>query len=1014
MTLTCCLILCLSAADRDGVREPRYPLKTDRVLYTAKDARQARDNAAAYSSAEGLARNLVKSADTWLDWDDAELRHLLPPAAVPRAFNVGTAGCPTCGGAIYEEGGTYPWVLDLEKPFTVTCPLCKGTFPDNDFDAWYRSGFDDATHLEGEYADNGWGWVGPDGHRYWFVAYANHWTIHSHLVPAMNNLAWAYLLTGDKRYAHKALVLLDRAAEVYPHTDYHNQSRYGQLQEANGSHYGGKLVNLIWATGNLTTMARAYDMVWDTIDGDTALHALTGRNGEQTRAHIEANLLEEGIDAIFAREVRGNFGMHQRALAYAALARQNGPTDEWLGRILTGMGSTTLHTGLNYALYNLVYRDGIPYETSPGYNNTWVRTITTTAEAMKRSGQNLYELPKTKRLYDGVLDLINVGRFTPALGDSGSINGGLTTSAGTFQAAYRAYRDPRYLAHLKALDAVGANSFRNVDSLIYPPLPEDAPAWPPAEPRLLDGYGMAILNNPSDTVSVSLYYGYKGGHGHFDRQHFEIFANDAPIMPDLGYPDFMNGYIPGIYTWSKNTIAHNTVTVDATRQLGNRQGDVQCFATGGFARLVDVDAPETYPQCSTYRRKLVMVDIGPERSYFVDLFDVAGGSQHDYSLHGPPGECIIQGGQWQVQEKGTLAGEGVEIGEIYDDPVRGKKGYTGTYYRYTGSGFQHLFNVKRLESGGWFAEYHHRNEDGGRLRIRMLPPQGTEIIQADAQISPVKYKDLLRYLIARRTGENLESRFAAVIEPYAEEPLIRSVERMELLDNATAVAVSMAGGTTDIVLHNPGRSLVKWPAHDMETDAVTLVARLDTAGALERVWGAMGSYTRFGKHIIESAPMRTGDVTKVEPRECRIHVRMHGAHDEPVDVPAVHFVNANRRTTHPVASCSTEGDELVITTRDDLLVGRAKVTAVEAEAIRTDTNFAFAPVYEGVYLSGAAFAGFHPLTTVAPPGEEAGTLHLAGPLPPGHGIEEGEDVWLVNTAPGDKAEIPLCFAWPKE
>ena len=63
----------------------------------------------------------------------------------------------------------------------------------------------------------------------------------------------------------------------------------------------------------------------------------------------------------------------------------------------------------------------------------------------------------------------------------------------------------------------------------------------------------------------------------------------------------MNAYVSGIFTWSKNTIAHNTVTVDAGRQMGNQAGTVQLFADSPFARVLDVDAPETYEPCAQYR-----------------------------------------------------------------------------------------------------------------------------------------------------------------------------------------------------------------------------------------------------------------------------------------------------------------------------------------------------------------------------------------------------------------------------
>ncbi len=73
------------------------------------------------------------------------------------------------------------------------------------------------------------------------------------------------------------------------------------------------------------------------------------------------------------------------------------------------------------------------------------------------------------------------------------------------------------------------------------------------------------------------------------------------------------------------------------------------------------------------------MDTDPHQSYLVDFFNVNGGREHDYSLHGPPGTFVLTGGKWTPPAKGTLAGENVGLDEIYDDPVLGSKGYTGGY-----------------------------------------------------------------------------------------------------------------------------------------------------------------------------------------------------------------------------------------------------------------------------------------------------------------------------------------------
>ncbi|MGZ7265386.1 hypothetical protein ACXWP3_09760, partial [Streptococcus pyogenes] len=77
--------------------------------------------------------------------------------------------------------------------------------------------------------------------------------------------------------------------------------------------YPGKVLNLIWETFFARAFAEDYDAIWETIDGDSALQKFYGKNGEHIRSFIEANLLEDAIDAYFANKINGNFGMHQSA-----------------------------------------------------------------------------------------------------------------------------------------------------------------------------------------------------------------------------------------------------------------------------------------------------------------------------------------------------------------------------------------------------------------------------------------------------------------------------------------------------------------------------------------------------------------------------------------------------------------------------------------------------------------------------------------------------------------------------
>ena len=232
-----------------SVRQPQWPLKDKRTLFTDDAIAQARANIAKYSSAKAVGESLIKTADEWVAWDDAELAALIAPARVPRAFDVSAVGCPVCGNQITEKFGGYAWIVDPKRPFKVKCPVDGTVFPTNDFETYCRSGFTKKIGWDTAYVDDGWGWTDPrTGERYWFVAYANHWTIFGKVRNAVTALGRAYVLTGDKRYAHKALVALHRFAEVYPAMDHANQSRYGAMMKALGRDYPGKIVNHIWET----------------------------------------------------------------------------------------------------------------------------------------------------------------------------------------------------------------------------------------------------------------------------------------------------------------------------------------------------------------------------------------------------------------------------------------------------------------------------------------------------------------------------------------------------------------------------------------------------------------------------------------------------------------------------------------------------------------------------------------------------------------------------------------------
>lgn len=995
-------------------RVPQYPLKTKRMIFTDEDLAIARLNIERYPKAKQVKEGIVKAADKWLSWADKDLRDLLADARVPRAFDLNAKGCPIHGGEVFKKGGHYPWIIDVAHPFKVKCPVGGETYPSNDYESYYKSGFKDKKDWDTKYVDDGWGWVAPDGERYWFVAYANHWLWHRDIHSAILDLSRAYLLTGDKRYAHKAAVMLYRLAQVYPEMDYANQSRYGLMMKAQNSVYNGKVVNAIWETGFTQDAVEAYDGIWNSIDEDMELQKLYGKSGKDVRGFIEANLLEEALDAYFEGKIQGNFGMHQTTLMYILLARQNMDTKKYIHMLVDEPGHNRTHTGLRHALYNQIFRDGLALE-SPGYNMIWVARLAVLSDLLAKGGVDLYSDPRLKMLFDGPLDIVATGKYTVDWGDTGSTLGEIQgRSTDTYEVAYDAYHDPRYLDWLGSINQTGENSFSSFGSLFRKTLPKapllpDGRAVKKQSSRLFAGYGLGILNNKPDKTAIAFTYGMHFSHYHWDFLNIELFANGQKMMPDLGYPDAMNAYVPELYTWGINTIGHNTVVVDAKKQNQNRPGILHDFSDGKFARTMDASSP-AYTQTTQYRRNIIMVDVDNNQSYAVDFFRVTGGKQHDYSLHGPPGTVNTLEGVWGKKQEGTFAGKDVAVGQIYDDAKLGAEDYNGGYGSYSGSGFQHLFNVQQLESGQGLLQYKHVRDDNARLRIHLLPQEGQEVYMADAFDKPRAKTHLLKYLIARRKATNpneeLKSTFVSVLEPFNTTAYIQSTKSLSLTSGDGNAVEVVRKGVKDIIISDTHNSIKKITQYPIETDANTVVVTLDDHGDLKRIFFSNGTYLAYKGRRFKAEPL-TGIVTGVNTKTREVNIKIDNGKGEITRNATggiAHFTNQYHSLVHPFSQITKAGDQIKIKIKDDLLAGIARIKTVGEKAATTTTTLPFSALYNGATMLNNELK---PITTIKK--VQNGTITFAEK--PLISLNTGEDVWFSTVGVGDSMEVKPVFSW---
>lgn len=997
-----------------GERKPQFPLKTKRTLYTDAEIQKAQGNISRFPKAAEVKDNILRQADKWTEMDDADIIRLMPDARVPRAFDLNTTGCPVHGKEVFNKGGFYPWIIDPSRPFKVKCPIGGEIYPSNDFESYYRNGFKKEQLPDTKYVDDGWGWMAPNGERYWFVAYANHWMWYKELSPALLNLSRAYLLTGEKRYAHKAAVMLFRLAEVYPDMDYKDQSRYGLMVKKEGQTYNGKVVNHIWETGFIQNAAESYDNIWNSIDADVELQKLFKRKGNEIRSFIEANLLEEAVDAYSGGKIEGNYGMHQLALLYVLLTRQNMDIEKYVHLLVDDPGIDRSHTGLRYALFNQIFRDGQAFE-SPGYNLIWVERLTALSEMLKKTGIDLTKYKRLKMLLDSPLRMFAIGKYTVDLGDTGSPIGGVAgRDLNTYQIAFNEFKDSAYLDWMGSNNLTGGNSFATFESLFRNPLPdmrklEGGRSLPPQPSRLFAGYGVGMLNNKKDKTAIALTYGMHVSHYHWDFLSFELFANSRKMMPDLGYPDAMNAYVPSIYSWSTNTISHNTVVVDSEKQRANLPGILHDFSESKFARIIDVSS-DAYPQVTNYRRNLTMVDVDDDQSYVVDFFRISGGKRHTYSLHGSPGKVSVVKGNAERKRAGTFAGPDVDLGRFYDAPQYDKEDYKGTFTGYSGSGFQHLFNVQEMKDKNNIIEFAHILDSAARLRIHLMDFNSQKNYLADAYDKPRAKNYLIKYVLADREidsgSRDLESTFISIFEPFSSQAYIKSSKLLNL-DQGSGIALEVTREKEkDIIVNDTANSLKKLKEMSLETDANNAVLTLNDKGKLMRLFFNNGTFLKYKKKKYDIHHIK-GIVKAVDYNKGEIEVELDDKNMKLTDQnrpSVVFFYNEYNRTVHPITSIYQNEKRIHIKVQDDLLVGIAKIDALADKTISTSTYLPFFLSYKGGTILNSQYEPVSKIAKIS-----AGKIMMNKDKP--GVLNPDEDIWITTVGIGDRVEIIPEFSF---
>ncbi|MCG3147498.1 MAG: hypothetical protein PCFJNLEI_00938 [Verrucomicrobiae bacterium] len=197
-------------------------------------------------------------------------------------------------------------------------------------------------------------------------------------------------------------------------------------------------------------------------------------------------------------------------------------------------------------------------------------------------------------------------------------------------------------------------------------------------------------------------------------------------------------------------------------------------------RLVfgDDEAPKQF------ERTVALIDVSPTAAYVVDVFRVVGGREHVRFFHGTFGSVQTTG---LTLRPGAGFGAEVLLRNIQTDP-RAPVGWQAT----------------------WQVRDHYRLLPAGRV-VQMRQTDLTRDAEATVAEMWVNAGNLITMdeqwipaLVTRRRGPApLATTFVAVIEPFATAPAIASIRRLEAVEPAVLLEITLADGSRDVVSCGP-------------------------------------------------------------------------------------------------------------------------------------------------------------------------------------------------------------------
>jgi hypothetical protein len=566
---------------------------------------------------------------------------------------------------------------------------------------------------------------------------------HERNLQRMQTAAWAYAVSGDKRFAGCAARVLLGYAERYSQYPYHDNSMKADpgRERKTGGHLFEQTLNE--AASLATSIGPAYDLIHD-------CNVLSPADHQKIRDGLLLPMLRT-IDNYKAGKSNWQ-SWHNAAMLWGGALVQD---PNWIQKAISDR-----ENGFTHQMEVCVSKEGMWYENSWGYHFYTLQALICTAEAGRRLGLDLWGHERLKKMFTLPACYVMADGMLPRFGDD--VNSSVRRVGRMFEPAYHAYRDPQLLPLLGMRPSFESILLgRSIGTSAEPP---------GLQSMVFEDAGHAILRaqGPAGLTAAVTFGPYGGFHGHYDKLSFVLFGFGKELGVDPGRAASQAYRLPIHSNWYKATISHNAVLVDGQSQKP-AAGKLELFERKDGYTAVAASCQDAFPGV---RHKRLLVLTGAYLLVLDELHSDAD-RRFDWLYHNKGARVVCA-----CVEGVPPSNRGLEARDTRDS-VTSATDYPGGEY---------IQNAKR----GTTDDPIRVRFDDTRVTtcLTMAARPGTFVTTGDGVGASVD--DRVPMVIMGRKGRDLY--FAAVIEPVraGDTPQVTDLRLSETADGRT-IAVELAG-----------------------------------------------------------------------------------------------------------------------------------------------------------------------------------------------------------------------------